>query len=103
MQVTIPPGVFGGLTMQVNTPSGRMAVDVPMGMVPGQTFTFKVPGNVAPPPVMAPPVFQQPFYQAPPSVNIQIQYSPQPQFSPPPMVQHHYHGYRSPRQFDFGW
>ena len=49
MQCTVPPGAYGGMTIQVNTPSGRMNVTVPAGLSPGMQFTFNVPTQPAAP------------------------------------------------------
>ena len=58
MSVTIPSGVMGGESMTVNVRGMDMAVQVPEGKVPGDTFDFMVPAAPAAPmaPVLAQPV-----------------------------------------------
>jgi len=43
MAATVPFGVYGGMTMTVNTMYGAMRVTVPPGYGPGSTFYFNVP------------------------------------------------------------
>ena len=40
MRVAVPPGLQGGMTMQVHTPMGLMNVPIPPGLQPGQEFEF---------------------------------------------------------------
>jgi len=42
MLVTVPPGVFGGQQLQVQTPAGLAQVQVPQGMIPGGQFRIQV-------------------------------------------------------------
>jgi len=66
MQATVPPGVFGGQMIQVNTPSGPMQVRVPMGLGPGMQFTFSAPAVNRPvpqPQMIMQPAFQQQIVQ----------------------------------------
>ncbi len=62
MQVmTLTASVPGGQTMQYQSPTGPMNVQVPMGVQPGQQFQFQVAGppqaQGAPPVVMATPLY----------------------------------------------
>jgi hypothetical protein len=43
MQAQVPPGMQGGMTLQVSTPAGLMNVQIPPGMQPGMEFQFQVP------------------------------------------------------------
>ena len=43
MAVTVPPGVSGGMKIQVQTPAGLMEVSVPEGLGPGAYFEMMVP------------------------------------------------------------
>jgi len=43
MAATVPWGMYGGMYMQVETPHGRMKVQIPPGYGPGSSFTFNVP------------------------------------------------------------
>ena len=47
MEVTVPEGYAGGSQIQVQTPSGLMAVQVPQGLGPGQKFQMTDPPPVA--------------------------------------------------------
>merc|ERR1719198_2492001 len=40
LKVAVPPGLQGGMTMQVQTPTGLMNVPIPAGLQPGQEFEF---------------------------------------------------------------
>ena len=40
MKVAVPPGLHGGMDMQVQTPSGLMRVPIPPGLTAGQEFEF---------------------------------------------------------------
>ena len=44
MSVQVPPGMQGGMPMQVQTPAGVMQVQVPPGLQPGMAFQIQVPG-----------------------------------------------------------
>ena len=43
MQVHVPVGMAGGMTLQINTPSGWMQVLIPNGLRAGSTFDVEVP------------------------------------------------------------
>ena len=59
MQVTVPQGMQGGMTMQVQAPTGMMQVQIPMGLVPGQAFQIQVPGMAQPAMAVAQPMMAQ--------------------------------------------
>ena len=40
MKVAVPPGLHGGMDMQVQTPSGLVRVPIPAGLTAGQEFEF---------------------------------------------------------------
>lgn len=51
IQVTLPSGVYGGQTIQVQAPDGRLnEIVVPDGFGPGSTFTVEFADSPAPPP-----------------------------------------------------
>mmetsp|Transcript_16551 Transcript_16551/g.40302 ORF Transcript_16551/g.40302 Transcript_16551/m.40302 type:complete len:248 (+) Transcript_16551:194-937(+) len=51
IQVTLPDGVYGGQTIQVQAPSGALnEIVVPEGFGPGSTFTVEFADAAAPPP-----------------------------------------------------
>ena len=43
MAVQVPPGMAGGMPLQLQTPQGLMQVVIPQGLVAGQTFEMDVP------------------------------------------------------------
>ena len=43
MSVQVPPGLQGGMPMQVQTPNGLMQVQIPPGLQPGMAFVIQVP------------------------------------------------------------
>ena len=45
MAVAVPPGMQGGMMLQVDTPAGRMQVTIPQGLGPGATFEMMVPAQ----------------------------------------------------------
>lgn len=51
MCITVPEGQAAGSTMQVATPRGLVAVEVPRGLQPGAEFTFTLPPPPATPSV----------------------------------------------------
>ena len=59
MMMTATATVPGGQPMQLQTPTGVITVQVPMGVQPGQQFQFQ---TAAPPPQMAQPAMAQPAY-----------------------------------------
>ena len=61
MMMTATATVPGGQPMQLQTPTGMITVQVPMGIQPGQQFQFQ---TAAPPPQMAQPAMAQPAYGA---------------------------------------
>lgn len=48
MSVQVPPGVYPGATLQIQTPSGPFSVVVPPGVQEGQNFVVEVPSVPAP-------------------------------------------------------
>lgn len=48
MQATVPAGMSGGQSLQVETPSGKMEVVIPQGLQVGQTFQFLLPAGQTP-------------------------------------------------------
>ena len=70
MEVEVPPGMQGGMMLQVQTPAGLMEVQIPQGLQAGQAFTMQVP--IAQPQ----PVAQQPVMATPPPLMS----------TPPPLV-----------------
>jgi hypothetical protein len=55
ISVQVPPGMMGGMVLQVQTPAGLVQVQIPQGLFPGQTFQMQVPMPARPPvpPVLA--------------------------------------------------
>lgn len=47
MMVTVPQGMSGGMTAQVQTPSGLVEVQIPQGLGPEAQFEIQVPGAAA--------------------------------------------------------
>lgn len=43
LSVQVPPGMQGGMPMQVQTPNGVMQVQIPPGMQAGMTFQIQAP------------------------------------------------------------
>ena len=43
MSVQVPPGLQGGMPMQVHTPNGLMQLQIPPGLQPGMAFVIQVP------------------------------------------------------------
>ena len=43
MAVTVPQGMQGGMSLQVQTPAGLMEVTIPQGLQGGQSFEMMVP------------------------------------------------------------
>ena len=48
VNVTVPQGVCGGQSLQVNTPVGPLCVQVPPMLREGDTFTVELPAQTAP-------------------------------------------------------
>ena len=76
VQATVP----GGQQMVVNIGGQQMQVMVPMGVQPGQNFTFSVPAPQQPAMAMAQPMMAPPMMQ--PAVAMGQPVMPQPPISP---------------------
>ena len=61
MEVTVPDGLSGGMTMQIQGPSGPMQVQIPSGLQSGQKFQMQMPSM--------PPGARQAYPARPPTLN----------------------------------
>ena len=74
MTVLVPPGLVGGMPMQVEAPTGPLQVVIPEGLQPGQAFQVAIPtedpAGIFPPYTQPSPQYmQQSEMPGPPSMD----------------------------------
>ena len=74
MTVIVPPGLVGGMPMQVDAPTGPLQVVIPDGLQPGQAFQVAIPtdepAGIFPPYTQPSPQYmQQSEMLGPPSMD----------------------------------
>ena len=74
LEISVPEGLSGGESLQVQTPAGLMSVQIPPGVAAGQSLQVQAPL----PPQSAAPVTAQPVVAPPvaPPAGLQMQRHP---------------------------